>query len=49
LRRDASSDRTARVEDLALLVDLVVTGWGTVDRRLGRLERLVERGVPPAI
>ena len=47
LRRDGDSDRAARVEDLALLVDLVVTGWHTVDRRLGRLERMVQRSAHP--
>jgi hypothetical protein len=46
LRRDGDSERAARVEDLALLVDLVVSGWKTVDRRLGRLERLLERSSP---
>ncbi|MCS7007632.1 MAG: hypothetical protein RMM28_09325 [Thermoleophilia bacterium] len=32
------AERRARVEDLALLVDLVSAGWRAVDRRLERLE-----------
>jgi hypothetical protein len=43
LRREGESDRVARIEDLAMVVDLIVSGWNSVDRRLGRLERLVER------
>jgi hypothetical protein len=31
--------RTERVEDLALLVDLVTTSWRTMDNRLSRIER----------
>jgi hypothetical protein len=37
------SERQARLEDLKLLTDLIVTGWQTVDRRLGRVERMLER------
>ena len=35
---DALAERHARVDDLALLVDLVASGWRSVDERLARLE-----------
>ena len=35
--------RQDRVVDLALLVDLMTTGWQGVDRRLGRLEQMLTR------
>ena len=42
---DLLADRHARVDDLALLVDLVASGWRTVDERLGRIEQsLGEQG-----
>ena len=43
LESDALADRNARVDDLALLVDLVSTGWHGVDARLARLESVVSR------
>ena len=43
LQGDLDADRRARVEDLALLVDLVASGWRGVERRLDRIERLVDR------
>jgi hypothetical protein len=36
------AERHARVDDLALLVDLVSSGWKGVDTRLERLERAQE-------
>jgi hypothetical protein len=36
---DNLADRHARVDDLALLVDLVTSGWKAVDERLARIER----------
>jgi hypothetical protein len=36
---DLLSERHARVDDLALLVDLVTSGWKGVDERLARLEK----------
>ena len=36
-------ERHERLQDLALVTDLIVTGWRTVDRRLARLERAIER------
>jgi hypothetical protein len=35
---DLLAERTARVDDLALLVELVTSGWRGVDARLARLE-----------
>jgi hypothetical protein len=36
---DTLAERHARVDDLALLVDLITSGWQSVDERLARLER----------
>ncbi len=43
LQGDLEADQRARVEDLALLVDLIASGWRSVERRLDRLERVVDR------
>src|SRR5262249_60334909 len=43
LECDLLTERNARVDDLALLVDLVSSGWQGVDARLGRLEAGVHR------
>jgi hypothetical protein len=37
------TERRARVEDLALLVDLVSSGWRSAERRLDRLDRTLDR------
>jgi hypothetical protein len=42
-------ERHARVDDLALLVDLVSSGWRGVDARLERLERLQGRAGASAV
>jgi hypothetical protein len=49
LEGEISAERHARVDDLALLVDLVSSGWRGVDARLERLERASEPadGVQP--
>jgi hypothetical protein len=39
---DLLAERHARVDDLALLVDLVSSGWRGVDERLARLEKILE-------
>ena len=39
LEGDLLGERHARVDDLALLVDLVTSGWKSVDDRLARLEK----------
>ncbi len=40
---DLLAERHARVDDLALLVDLVTSGWKSVDTRLARLENALQR------
>jgi chromosome segregation ATPase len=40
---DSAAERHARVDDLALLVDLISAGWNGVDARLGRIESVVTR------
>src|SRR3954452_8308163 len=41
---DLLAERHARVDDLALLVDLVSSGWKSVDDRLGKLEESLQNG-----
>jgi hypothetical protein len=36
-------ERRERIDDLALSTDLFIEGWQSVDRRLGRLEKIIER------
>jgi hypothetical protein len=43
IESDLLTERNARVDDLALLVDLVSSGWNSVDARLGRIEAVVTR------
>ena len=38
-------ERRERLDDVALITELIATGWRSVDRRLGRLERLLEESV----
>ncbi len=40
---DLLMERHARVDDLALLVDLIASGWRSVEERLGRLEEGLKR------
>ena len=40
---DVLAERNARVDDLALLVDLVASGWRSVEQRLARLEEGLRR------
>jgi hypothetical protein len=42
LEGDLLAERHARVDDLALLVDLITSGWKGVDERLARIERALE-------
>jgi hypothetical protein len=44
LEGDVLSERHARIDDLALLVDLVASGWKGVDDRLARLEQNLQAG-----
>jgi hypothetical protein len=39
---DTLGERHARVDDLALLVELITSGWRSVDERLARLEQNLE-------
>jgi hypothetical protein len=41
---DLLAERHARVDDLALLVDLISSGWKSVDERLGMFERSLQKG-----
>lgn len=43
LQGELEAERKARVEDLALLVDLITAGWRGVERRLDRIERVLDR------
>lgn len=43
---DLLSERHARVDDLALVVDLVTSGWRGVEQRLARLEEGLRNGAP---
>jgi hypothetical protein len=40
---DVASERRERMEDVALLADLITSGWRGVDRRLARLEHMIAR------
>ena len=44
LEAELTAERYARVDDLGLLVDLISSGWTSVDERLGRLEALLGAG-----
>jgi hypothetical protein len=39
LEGDLLAERHSRIDDLALLVDLITSGWKGVDERLARLEK----------
>jgi hypothetical protein len=43
VRGDVSAERRERLDDLKLLIDLIVTGWQTVDHRLARVEGILAR------
>jgi hypothetical protein len=43
LESDLLTERNARVDDLAALVELISSGWKGVDARLGRIEAVVGR------
>ena len=46
LEDEVLAERNARIDDLALLVDLVSTGWRSVDVRLEQLETPSGRATP---
>ena len=41
---DLLSERHARVDDLAVLVDLITSGWKSVDQRLATFEQSLQNG-----
>lgn len=41
IEADIGAERSARVDDLAVLVDLISSGWRSVDERLARIEELL--------
>jgi hypothetical protein len=43
LRRETDTERRERVDDLAVLIDLITTGWQGLDARLGRIEKQIGR------
>jgi hypothetical protein len=47
IRHESRSNRQERLNDLAVLVDLMTTSWQGVDRRLARLEQLGARREAP--
>lgn len=49
LETEVVAERNARVDDLALLVDLVSSGWGSIDERLGRIERHLGAAEPAPV
>src|SRR6266480_5158316 len=44
LETDLLAERHARIDDLALLVDLIASGWSGIDVRLARMERKLDTG-----
>ena len=42
LQADLDAERDARVEDLAVLVALISSGWKSVEERLDRIEQRLE-------
>ena len=43
LETDLLAERHARVDDLALLVDLIAAGWKSVEERIAELDSRLER------
>jgi hypothetical protein len=43
LEGDVLAERHARVDDLALLVDLIASGWESVNARLAAIERALDQ------
>jgi hypothetical protein len=41
LEQQIAAERTARLDDLAVLVELISAGWRNVDERLARIEELL--------
>ena len=43
IETDTLAERHARVDDLSLLVELITSGWQSVDERVGRIETAVQQ------
>jgi hypothetical protein len=43
LQAELAAERRERLEDLALLVELIASGWRGAERRLDRAERILDR------
>jgi hypothetical protein len=41
LEGEVRAERNARIDDLALLIDLITSGWKSVDQRLDKIEKHV--------
>ncbi len=41
IEESIGAERSARVDDLAVLVELISAGWRSVDERLARIEELL--------
>lgn len=48
LEATIEAERSARVDDLALLVDILTEGWRSLNARLTRVEELLKREEPGA-
>ena len=46
LQDDLDAERNARVDDLAVLVELISAGWKSFDERLDRIEKRLEAAPP---
>jgi hypothetical protein len=46
---DLLADRHARIDDLALLIDLIASGWRGIDERLARIESMLAAQDAPAL
>lgn len=46
LQDDLVAERSARVDDLALLVELISSGWKSVEERLARIEEQLAAAPP---
>lgn len=49
LETDMLAERNARVDDLALLVDLISSGWRSANERLARIESALEQSRGAAV
>lgn len=49
IETELAAERAARVDDLALLVDLIASGWAGVDERMARIERHLGAAEPAPV